>query len=320
MNFNEVISNVDDLINGYVLRDGFIFKAIDEPTNVYDAIVIRNPPEAQCPLFSRLQPTRSIEEHIAFINEHNIRKALVIANDIGFLSACQSITTLQLIALSGDEFDYSALYELPALESLELPAMPDKGITAANAPDFSKLPALRTLKVSDVNEGLSGAQNLHELSIDEVKKGHSDLTTIVSSKALTSLDISNCGITSLNGLEVAEALTSLSLDGDRKLSNVDSIESAAPTLRTLSIMGCPKITDFAFLGKLHELENLELLGNNELENLDFLGSMPKLKIFRLGMNVLDGNLTPCLNVPYVGLQKGRKHYNLKDADLPKRLG
>lgn len=55
MNFNEVISNVDDLINGYVLRDGFIFKAIDEPTNVFDAIVIRNPPEQVPAMLGRLR-------------------------------------------------------------------------------------------------------------------------------------------------------------------------------------------------------------------------------------------------------------------------
>ena len=62
MNFNEVISNVDDLINGYVLRDGFIFKAIDEPTHVFDAIVIRNPPERVPAMLGRLRERNSEDD------------------------------------------------------------------------------------------------------------------------------------------------------------------------------------------------------------------------------------------------------------------
>lgn len=34
------------------------------------------------------------------------------------------------------------------------------------------------------------------------------------------------------------------------------------------------------------------------------------------MNVEDGDLSKCLNVPYVNC-KNRKHYNLKNKDLPK---
>jgi hypothetical protein len=35
------------------------------------------------------------------------------------------------------------------------------------------------------------------------------------------------------------------------------------------------------------------------------------------MNVLDGNLTPCLDLSYVYSARSRKHYNLKDSKLPK---
>ena len=45
--------------------------------------------------------------------------------------------------------------------------------------------------------------------------------------------------------------------------------------------------------------------------------MKNLKTFTFSMNVLDGDLTPCLNLSYVYSEKKHKHYNLKDADLPK---
>ena len=35
------------------------------------------------------------------------------------------------------------------------------------------------------------------------------------------------------------------------------------------------------------------------------------------MNVKDGDLTPCLDLSYAYSGKNRKHYNLKDLQLPK---
>lgn len=44
--------------------------------------------------------------------------------------------------------------------------------------------------------------------------------------------------------------------------------------------------------------------------------MPRLKTFTFSMNVQDGDLRPCLNLSYASCQN-KKHYNLKDAQLPK---
>ena len=46
--------------------------------------------------------------------------------------------------------------------------------------------------------------------------------------------------------------------------------------------------------------------------------MPNLKVLNLGMDVADGDLRLCMNVPYVTC-KNRRHFNLRDAELPKRL-
>ena len=53
--------------------------------------------------------------------------------------------------------------------------------------------------------------------------------------------------------------------------------------------------------------------------LDFLRRMPKLKTFVLSMTVEDGDLTPCLEIPYASCDKIKRHYNLKEKDLPKNL-
>ena len=45
--------------------------------------------------------------------------------------------------------------------------------------------------------------------------------------------------------------------------------------------------------------------------------MRNLKTFAFNMDVLNGDLTPCLNLSYVYSEKDRRHFNLKDKDLPK---
>ena len=65
------------------------------------------------------------------------------------------------------------------------------------------------------------------------------------------------------------------------------------------------------------LEYLILDGSQTLPDLRFLKKMPKLKFFTFSMTVEDGDLTPCLDIPYARCDKGKKHYNLKDKDLPK---
>ena len=70
---------------------------------------------------------------------------------------------------------------------------------------------------------------------------------------------------------------------------------------------------------MDNLELLELSGSNVLPNLDFVKTMVKLKTFVFNMNVLNGDLSPCLNLSYVFSEKNRKHYNLKEKDLPKGI-
>jgi hypothetical protein len=102
----------------------------------------------------------------------------------------------------------------------------------------------------------------------------------------------------------------------RNLSDISDLAALAPTLRMLAFENCPKIPDFSVISKLKELEYLELKGKNELPNLDFIQKLPKLKFLILTMNVLDGNMSCLKNIQYVDAVC-KRHYNLKNKDLPK---
>jgi len=86
-------------------RDEFIFQPMGGPYTK-GAITINNPPNAitVSPVF--LRSRFSLEEHIAYIRENNVDKAIVIAEDIHFLKQCPSIECLTVYpAVSAEDFD-----------------------------------------------------------------------------------------------------------------------------------------------------------------------------------------------------------------------
>jgi hypothetical protein len=85
----------------------------------------------------------------------------------------------------------------------------------------------------------------------------------------------------------------------------------------LRIDHCANITDFSVLGKLESLELLELTGCKPLKSLDFLKTMKNLKTFIFDVDILDGDLSECMKLHYVGMLKYRKHYSHKESDMPK---
>lgn len=78
------------------------------------------------------------------------------------------------------------------------------------------------------------------------------------------------------------------------------------------------LTDLFCSEKLENLESLFLEGNNSIPNLKFLDKLKNLQVFGFDVNVEDGDLSPCLRLPTVWCYQGRRHYNLKNKDLPKQ--
>lgn len=88
------------------------------------------------------------------------------------------------------------------------------------------------------------------------------------------------------------------------------------SLEYLQIESCGKIKEFSVLKELHNLEFLILKGSNILPDLSFLEYLPNLKYLHLTMNVADGDMSLCKNIPYVRIQN-RRHYSHKDSDMSK---
>lgn len=315
----QVITNVDSLREGCICYNGFVFTALTHPRNVYDAIVIHTVPE--CKERPRLKRSMlSIHDHVRFINEHSIDKAVIFADSIEFVLQCPSLKHISVTPINavGNGFDFSPLYHMPAIKDLTCHTVYGDRMQFRSSVDYSRIRGLEELGVYNGGHiSFNKVQDLKSLHISTIEA--TNLYEVFCSKKLDTLRIVQCGIRSLRGIEQSEKIQCVYLHYNRVLSDISDLSKVSKTLRALRIENCPKVSDFEVLAELENLELLELSGKNTLLNLSFLKGLKNLKTFIFNMNVLDGDLTECLNLQYVACLKNRKHYNLKDADLPKRI-
>ena len=316
---NKVVENFD--FNHCVEREGFIFTSIMEPANILDAIVIRNPETSMSITPQKSSSKKTLKEHIDLINLYQLEKACVTAENLEFLLKCPSLKYLQIIPAktASENFDYSPLYNMPEIKYLmAVTEYRDPLNPTITSIDYSKIDGLKEVRI----EG-KGHQNYNQIDtveylyISNVKL--LDFVGMERCKNLKKLDLLQTKIKSLKGIEHFQCLQGLSLEYERYLNDVSEIVNVSKTLKALSISNCPKIMDFSFLEQMGNLECLELNGKNVLPNLNFLKEMPQLRSFVFSMEVADGDLRPCLDIPYVYSKKNRKGYNLKDRDLPKNM-
>lgn len=322
MNYlNAPITDPEMLMLNHVFREGFSFTSTRKPAKVFNALVIRNPSNCVCESPSVGFSTRTLDEHIALINRYHLERAIVIADDIHFLQECPSIKFLDVIpaTIATPDFDYSPLYHMPNLISLCCEThVGDPCGREYTTIDYAYLPKLQELCATGKgHRNLQALSSLKSLQLNNVAERN--LSNLIGSKCLSSLTLLQCGIRSLEGIEIAEQLSSLSLFYCRSLQDMDQLRKQSDHLTYLAIENCPKTQDFSWLNVMHKLQYLKLYGRNTLPNLSFLQTMPDLNTFTFSMEILDGDLSGCLKIPYVYCDRNRKYYNLKDADLPKHF-
>ena len=270
----------------------------------------------ESPVLARSKKT--LEEHIQYIQENQVEKVYIVAEDISFLRQCPSIGSVIIIPpYSSAKFDYSPLYDMPNLRELNCQTIYGPKDELKAELDYRRFPCLETVYAIGAkgHRNLESVNGLRSLYLGQGRPSTRSLMDFDLSN-LEVLDLCQSPLRSLSGVERAVSLRKLRLSYCRVLEVVTALASVGDSLTSLEIESCGKIKDFSWLYALHNLESLALFGNNSIPNLDFLSNMKKLQSFRFTFNVADGNLDLCRNIPYVYC-KNRKHYNLKDEDLPK---
>ena len=318
IDIHKVITDSGIFSKKYISREGFHFTSITNPHNVYDAIIIKYPHDVPCNSPRINGSSKSLEEHIEFINNYKIEKAMIISDNIDFIVNCPTLKYLSIIPAdsSKDKFDYSPLYKMPQIKSLRCKTIYGSREELSTCIDCAKINALENIHITNSGyENFNSVLTLTSLGLTNYCKN--DLSEAFESSQIDTLSIFQSRITTLDGIEKSQKMQCVYLYHNRILKDIDSLRKIKGSLKALRIESCPKIDDFSVLGELENLEFLSLYGSNELPNLNFIKKLKNLKTFVFNMNVQDGDLTPCLNLSYVYCDRNRKHYTHKDKDLPK---
>ncbi len=310
----ERVTHDTSLRNGYHLREGFIFMLGGKP-GVYDAIVIRNPADASAVGLRQGISDRTLEEHIAVVGECALKKAVIVCDDLAFLRRCPSLEDVRIVPSdgAGGGFDYSPLYEMPNLRKVHCCTLYGPREEWKTTVDYRKIPG-----VTDIGADGPGHHGYEEIAQLERlwltgDKTHRDCRNLSCSDRLKELRLQMCSVRTLEGLEQHQNLKEVHLYHNRSLTDLSALPD---TLECLTVEGCGKVRDFSVLYRLKKLKHLNLYGSAVLPSLEFLKEMKELETFVFTMDVADGDLSPCMELPYASC-KNRRHFNFKDAQLPK---
>lgn len=218
----------------------------------------------------------------------------------GILSAQGKETLYKLKSIEFIAFDYVEDDELD-LDRIDVSQFPDlQAIVSRSCLNYINLSqcfSLRTLKVRNCNE--------------------SDLSSVSGLLKLDSLELTSGKVKSLKGIEKT-SIQCLTLSYLRNLLDISTLV-LCPNLKALRIDHCPNMTDYENI--LSKLSNLVLLciteGKGSFHNLKFIEFLKNLQFFVTDYNILDGQIDLLKKLPYSSILQDRRHYNLKDSELPR---
>ena len=306
------------------IRDNFAFTSIHYPLTKHDAIIVQ---DQGCVRYQEYKiPDHTEEEYVEYINRNRIESAKIEVSDLAFLRRCPSLKYL-CISLRRDateDFDYSPLYDLPEVRAVSCQNVADDfSGYPIDYPlveiDYAKIHGLLDLSVQPNKKTLNiqKIDTLRSLHIACYKSKTKNLQTLFSSRQLQIMTMVGGNITSLEGIEKSEKLQCLYLYYVKYLKDISALEKVKKTLQLLCIEHCPNIQDYSVLEKMENLQTLIIYGNNKISDIQFIRKIKSLKRFWFSVNILDGDLSPCLELGEATSVVNRRHYNLKDNELPK---
>ncbi len=211
-----------------------------------------------------------------------------------------------------ESIDYSGLNYFKNLTYLSIP---DNKKDSIDLSIFSDIEVL-ACDFSDRLKGLESAIKLRSLTISNFKSKNNNLSEIPALLSLEHLNLIKPRINSLQGIEKFTKLKRLEIYGASKLDRIGDV-SNLKSLEQICIEKSKAINDFEALKDLTSLKKLMLTESGNIKTLSFLKMLPNLKFISLWRtNVLDGDLSYCEGIDYVGFDN-KRHYSHKSEEFKK---
>jgi len=257
--------NIADILMGIELSSG-----VDEGLEIlYADVTVKDGELVRGKRFSGTGPA---QPYLDFALFGLMRRA---KPDSAFAKLRAKITTLNIALLEQSPH----LDGLDNLKSLSITPLDEKISGLSN---FGPMPSLTTLNITEPRWNRVGSLNsLNGLDAPGLTKAVlswiniQDLSAFNNSPEITSLNLEgNTSLVNLDGLQAcAPKLTELKLNDCTNLSNIDILISAA-SLKSLNLNGCENLTSIKSLAACKLLKNIDLENCRSLVSLEGLENIP----------------------------------------------
>lgn len=179
--------------------------------------------------------------------------------------------------------------------------------------DLSNFPNLENLacEYSSRLQGLEFCKKLKILALTGYKSKSKDLSELPILAELKELLLIQSNIETVEGIERFKILQKFEIFMSPKLERISSLQNLSNNFQEFHIEKSKKIQDFEVLGEIKSIKKLILSESGEIKNLAFVKELPNLKFISFwGTNVLDGDISYCEGIDYVGFDN-KKHYTHK---------
>jgi hypothetical protein len=251
-----------------------------------------------------------LDESIEFMVTHRVKHIQIDSNqgytlrNLDFLSRIEDF--VEGIVIPDDH--YTNLEIVNTLHKLKFLGLGDDKKSKV---DLSNFPDLETcaVKHSPRLKGLETCKNLKHLTLSNYKSNSNDLSEFPGLFSLESLFLIQAQLKSLNGIGKLNSLKELKLYGISKLLTIEEIGKLSDALEEIEIENCKNISDFDSISNVTSLKKLIITASGEINTLSFLKCLKNLEFISfVGTNILDGDLSYCSGISYVGFNN-KKHYS-----------
>ncbi len=252
-----------------------------------------------------------LEACIKYVLDGNINAIIINhfqgyeLSEINFLNRLTKV--LEGLHIPETKFDLKGINSLHKLRFLGLADNKKDVVDLINFPNLENLACDYSIRL----RGLEYCKNLKFLSLTRYKTKTKDLSLLPSLPHLKELSLFITDIDCLQGIEKYGTLKKLELFRASKLETIKDLETLPNSIEEIQIEQSKKIQDYEILGNLHYLEKIILSDAGEIKTLSFLKTLPNLKFISfVNTNVLDGDLSFCEGIEYVGFIN-KRHYSHK---------
>ena len=272
------------------------------------------------------------KKKLKFIDIKNVGEFLIIDSSMNEESIINYIIKNNIENLSFNQYDgflskdikpYSNIDNIKRIEIILNNIEPDQVVKFKNliylymsSPlktkmDLSIFTKLQYLNI-EWNTKILNLNTLDSLKSLTLRKYKGNPVNLTKLKSIKELIFIQGNINSLDFISSLKKLKKLGLFYLKNLLEIKPIKDV--NLKDLEIDSCKNIQYKDSLFFCEELRQLKISDSSPLPNLSFLTRLKDLKFLSfVGTNIEDGDITPCLNLKYVGFDD-KRHYNCINID------